>query len=220
MPPKKMYRRRRPAAKKSAKRANAPLPKNVRQNTMFCKRMTTLSQLVLQRPTTWSAFPLTFRLDQLPAYTEFTSLFDSYKIHAIKLLFTPLWDSVDVANDTQAPFPTLPRVYTVVDRNGFPSGSLASESLFLESAKTRMIRKPQEPFSIYIRAPGVEGAVSIGGFFTANAKQNYKPWVDTSRPDVEHLGCAIGMASTGGADGAKWIYNVTATFYMEFKNVV
>lgn len=117
-------------------------------------------------------------------------------------------------------YTTLPRVYTVVDRNGFNAGSLASENLFLEAAKCRLIKKPQEPFNIYIKAPGCELAVANGGGFTANAATTYRPWLDLSGLNIEHYGAALGMIMPSGSPTSGFYYNVNATFYLQFKNVI
>lgn len=198
------------------------VPKNVvRNNHLFIKRQynrTTIGQPVSAG---WTAYPFEFSLNQLPSYSELASVFDSYKIHAVKLTFTPYWDSNDLSAQQSATTTVLPRVYTLVDRNGFPAGSLATENQFLENGKARQILKPQEPFSIYIKSPGVETAAArTGSAFTQNGATVYSPWLDTSADDVGHWGCALGMIIPAGVPTASFFYNVNATYYLQFKNAV
>lgn len=220
MPPKKMTIRS-PRRRTYRKRATARVPRTmVRNNHVFIKRMFTGPTIGRTPALGWGATPLQFALNQLPSYSELQAVFDAYKIHAVKVTFTPYWDSNDLANQTG--FTTvLPRVYTVVDRNGFPAGSLATENQFLESAKARLIRKPQEPFSIYIKNPGVEAAAErTGSAFTQNGVNMYSPWLDTSSSDIGHWGCAIGMIIPAGSPDSGFFYNTTITYYMQFKNAV
>lgn len=208
---------RRPLKKINRGRKVMPMRRYINNNHVFIKRQFLLPT-VGATGLGWVSVPLNFRFGDLPSYPEML-LFDSYKIHAIKLTFTPFWDSNDLSN--QQSFTTvLPRVYTIVDRNGFPAGSLATEAQFLEHSKSRQIRKPQEPFSIYIKNPGVETAAAIGGGFTANGVTRYSPWIDTSNVNIEHFGCAIGIILPAGNPNCGFYYNVVATYYLHFKNAV
>lgn len=201
------------------------VPRNiVKDNVVFIKRQYLAATFGRTVGGGWGANPITFTANSLPSWSEFQSLFDSYRICAIKCTFTPWWDGNDLSNQGTANgvwTTVLPRVYTLVDRNGITAGSLATENQFIESAKAVLIQKPQEPFSIYIKNPGVESAVSIGGGFTANAEEKTSPWLDTSNGGVEHFGAAIGMVLPGGsAADIGFFYNINVTFYMQFKNAV
>lgn len=213
-------RSRRTMKRTYRKRRNTKLtiPRYIMNNHVFIKRQFVKDTVGATVSGGWTSFPFIFKFNDLTSYPEML-LFDSYKIHAIKLTFTPYWDSNDLSN--QVNYTTvLPRVYTIVDRNGFPAGSLATENQFLEHAKARQIRRPQEPFSIYIKNPGVETSAATGGGFTANGLTRYSPWIDTSNVNIEHFGCALGMILPGGSPTAGFYYNVVATYYMHFKNAV
>lgn len=216
----KRYRRSRRTKRTRKYNRRAALPRrNIKMNTMFCKRHVHLGTVGTTVAGGWQAFPYVFSLNQLPAFSEFVSLFDAYKINAVKLTFTPFWDSNDM-NQNGPVYTINPRVYTVVDRNGFPAGSIASEALFHEQSKCRLITKPMEPFSIFIKAPGLEIPGSTGGGFTGIGVNFSRKWIDTSVPAMNYNGAAIGITIPAGSPTAGFYYNVVATYYLQFKNVV
>lgn len=60
---------------------------------------------------------LDFKMDQLPAYTEFVSLFDEYKLYGVKLHFRPLFNSqqaYDRVGSTQN-LVRMPRIHYAFD---------------------------------------------------------------------------------------------------------
>lgn len=194
--------------------------KNIKNNNnCFIKRSVQITTFGTSVGAGWSSIPLVFTANQLPGWSEIQALFDSYRINAVKLTLTPFWDGSDATQNGPA-YTTIPRVYTLIDRNGFPAGSLASEALFLESSKCVQIMKPTEGFTVYVKNPGVEGAVATGSGFTANAKANFSPWLDTSNGNVEHYGAAVGIVIPAGSATSGWYYNINATFYMQVKNAV
>lgn len=189
------------------------IPKLVKSNTVFLKRSVVLESIGRTVTTGWGAFPYQFTLNQLPAYSELQAVFDSYRINAIKLTFTPYWDNNNW-NITNTVY-VLPRVYTLIDKNGIPPGQIATEAQFLEYSNSRQIVKPQEPFSIFIKKPSVEMRAG-----STDNVGNASPWIDTADPTVPHHGCAAGMVIPSGSADVGFFYHVVATFYLEMKTAV
>lgn len=204
--------------KRAYRKKRLTVPRAVRQNLVSVKRTFNLGTIGHTVATGWAAYPYTFALADLPNASEFTTLFDAYKLNAVKLTFTPFYDSNDSVAQVGATVTWLPRVYTCLDRNGIASGALATEDLMCNYANLRAIRKPQEPFSIYINAPGVETGV-LAGSSNLNAATKYKTWIDCVADSVTHNGCAIGWVTGGSASGVGWYYHVRATYYLQFKNI-
>lgn len=200
-------------------RRKAMIPrKMIKSNGMMCTRKIVLGTVGTTVSLGWLAFPYQFKLDDIVSYSEFTNLFDSYKINAIKLTFTPYWNSNDVSNQTSFTG-VLPRVYTLIDRNGIPVSTLNTEDRFLEYSNARQIKNPDKPFSIYVKAPGVELS-SSGAITSSPAVIKYKPWIDTSNTTIPHNGCALGMVIPAGTSTMGFYYHVVATYYLQFKTVV
>lgn len=211
--------------KTNKKFRKAVIPRNIiKDNVTFIKRtiIRDPESIGVLSTSGWTAFPFSFNVNQIPTWSEFQSLFDSYRVNAIKLTLTPYFSGVDsTLTGPGIVYPTFqPRVYTLIDRNGFPAGSLATENQFIESAQAQIVKKPCEPFEIYIKNPGVEAAVAIGGGFTANAMNKFSPWLDTSNPSVEHWGAAVGMVIPPNSVNGGFFYNVNVTYYMQFRNAV
>lgn len=195
-------------------------PRGVKNNNnVFIKRNVQVTTFGTTVATGWNAIPLTFSANSLPGWSGLQDNFDTYRINAVKLTLTPFWDTADV-NQNGPAYNTLPRVYTQIDRNGFPAGSLATEARFLESAKTYQVMEPGKGFTIFIKNPAVEGSVAIGGGFTANAQTTWSPWLDTSNGNVEHNGAAMGIVLPAGSPGSGWYYNINATYYLQMRHSV
>lgn len=167
---------------------------------------------------TWTAYPYTFRAGNLPNYSAYQALFDQYRINAVKLTFTPYWDNNDLGQQGSTTVAAMPRVYTIIDRNGIGPGSIATEDLMLEYGNCRQITRPGQPFSIYIKSPGIETDVEVSGVGVP-AMTMYKKFLDTNTGTVDHFGCAIGWIQPGVTGTTSFNYHVVATYYLQFKTI-
>lgn len=140
-----------------------------------------------------------FRLDYLPNYTDFTNLYDSYKICGIskKYIFDRNSGEAVTANSE------LPRLITVNDFND--TTALASENEALEYAsckQTRLDKVVKRYFRPTQRLNNVSEVVK-------------SRWNMTTEPDQIHFGikeAVIATTNTGGKDlGTLHIYT---TFYI------
>lgn len=206
-----------PTVNKKYKRRRV-IPKTIKENIVSFKRQFLLGTASVTVTSGWTAFPYSFRLDTMPNYSEIQSVFDSYRINAVKLTFMPYWDGNDYATQSATNFTVLPRVYTLIDGNGIPAGTINTEDKFLEYSNSKIITKPQEPFTIYFK-PDIE--VQAGGAAASGMSAGGPQWIDTSRVDVSHNGCALGMIlPTGLTGGQTWAYQIVCTYYLSAKSVV
>lgn len=104
---------------------------------------------------------LTLTLSQMPAYTEYTALFDSYRINTIKYTFRPKYDSFAGNDTTDTTLPGVTNqggedVHVVIDPKSAvtPGGTYTSANLnsFLENGMVRTYRGTR-PFSFTIKYP-------------------------------------------------------------------
>lgn len=209
---------RRPRKKARTARRSTTMTKAIRQNLVFMKRRVLLGAWNVS--TSWSNVSYVFQLDDLPNYTEFTALFEQYKINAVKLTFLPSYTSSDANQATAnaasgAVFQFQPRIYTVIDKDGNPT--VSTEPAVLQRNDARMITQPYKAFSIYIRKPCVQFEVSSGLGF-AQAAPKASPWLDCENYAVNHHGAAIaGALPAGSSVTAGLQYQVLATYYLAFK---
>lgn len=210
---KRIYRRKRKSS------ARTQLTRAIKSNLVYVKLRHVLGPYG-GPANTWTHFPFAFKFSDIANYSAYSGVFDQYRINAVKLTFTPFSDSADLGNTitTVAPGMSLPRVYTLIDRNGITSGSLSTENQTIENGSTRQIRYPEKPFSIYIKSPGIEAvAENINGTASYGLTQ-YRKFIDSNNVDVAHYGAGIGWFQPN-SNSVGWYYHVVATYYMQFKNV-
>lgn len=168
---------------------------------------------------TWYTTSYAFSLAQLPSYTDFTNLFEQYRINAVKLQFMPTFDSADLNFNpagTGSVWTRIPRMYTIIDRDGNPQ--LSTENAMIQYGNVRQITSPLKPFSVYIKAPCVQVATANNVTLVGGAPKG-KQWIDCDNYNIGHWGCALGGIA-GGTTSGQIIYQVVATFYMQFKNAI
>lgn len=190
----------------------------VRSNTCFFKKRFVWGSFGATAAVGWQNLPMQFNFDQLPDASVIRDMFDSYRILGIKCLFTPYWDSLDAQQGAGPTYFVLPRVYTGIDYNGIPVGGLLTESLALERSNARQVRKPAEPFSIYIKNPTCEaiGQTALG---SASGLMKSRQWIDTQNGNIAHHGAWIGMVvPTTASAAAGWYYHITVTYYLQVKH--
>ena len=171
----------------------------------------------------WSGASFNFTLAALPNYTEFTNLFEQYRINAVKLTFIPSADGIDF-NQQQSNssaggnWATIPRLYTAIDKDG--NAQVASENAVLQYGNHRIIRSPLRPFSIYVKSPCVQVGTANLVTLVGGAPKS-RQWLDCDNYSVQHWGCVVGgIVPYTSATSPSIGYQVIATYYMQFKNVV
>lgn len=188
-----------------------------KDNFVSIKRTVTFTDQ--QVSNSWSCAGYAFTLAMLPSYTEFTQLFEQYRIMAIKLKFLPCFSQNDQeqsnANSAAtAPWAVNPRMYVAIDKDG--QANTGSESAIQQYGGCRVISEPLKAFSVYIKNPcvqlGTANAITIVGG-AAKARQ----WIDTDNYNVQHYGCAVGGVIPFTSAGYAFRYYVVATYYMQFK---
>lgn len=130
----------------------------------------------------------TFRLDQLPNYTEFTNLFDAYRMNKIVIKFVPTANSSSVGSSLTDP---LTQFHTVLDFDD--ATAPASLNAMYEYGNWRMSRGSVIHTRVF--TPAVSLAL-LDGAGTTTGAQKYKQWISTTQPDVLHYGlkyCAAGQ---------------------------
>lgn len=213
-----VYRRRarrgRRPKRKYTKRVNrkrmarTAIKVNSKLQTHFFKRKVVLASLA---PTAIgnATQNYVFSLNQLPGYTDFTSLFDQYTIHAIKLNFYPSLTSADVNPWLTAQ--TVPKCYYIVDRDDQTPFATIDQALQHGKVKIRMMNKP---FSIYMK-PSTLAEIYRTAVTTAyNPRYNVK--IDMANDNVPHYGVKFIMDDSGNDNS--FLMKCVATFYVSCYN--
>lgn len=148
---------------------------------------------------------INFRLGQVPSASEFTTLYDQYKIKAVKCTLIPRHTETVLGTSTQA------NMWSVLDYDdsAIPP-SLDTLLQYQNSKRTRM----NQTHSRYLR-PMIATEVFATGIASAYApKRNV--WLDCSNDQVEHYGIKFWFDARGSAPVT---YDMQIKYYLAFKNV-
>lgn len=164
----------------------------------------------------------TFTLSQLPNVGELTSLFDQYKISALKFTFRPRYDGF-MGNDTTDT--TIPGVTnqgktqvhivndpksTIAPGGVYNSGTLNS---FFEQGRVKT-RGGNRPFSVYFKPTVANDADGVN-----IATYQRAPWLNTTTNAIVHRGFHIFLQDINLTGVFGQSYDVFVTPYMKFKNM-
>lgn len=153
----------------------------------------------------------TVKLSDLPDYSEFTNLFDQYRIRKVIFRFEPTFDINDMQN---AGSYSLKYVRSVIDKND--NTPYSTEAMYFQHDTMRS-HAPNRVFTRTINLPSVAGMVYNGGVSTAYIQENDK-WVDMSNPSVPHYGLKVWVSTTGLATNTL-LYRVIVTVYFQCKHM-
>lgn len=122
-----------------------------------------------------------YSLATLPSYTEFTDLFDQYRIVWVK--WKIFWNHpTDMMNFAGAQTTGVPILYTMKDTN---DGSVPVSVAAMSQNETFQSYLMTRPITVSFRPKCAQAVYS--GAFTSYAEQGM-PWVDSNSPSVQYYG--------------------------------
>jgi hypothetical protein len=143
-----------------------------------------------------------FALNQLPDYTEFTSLFDNYRILQVTVCFYPLF------LDTTATTP-YPPIKTVIDYDDNVSVTLAQANEY----DSLQVNQTGNYFERTL-TPRIAVAAYAAGVFSSFMQPKAQSWVDCASPGVNHYGLKYAMPVSGAANP---VWQVEAHYILQFR---
>lgn len=152
---------------------------------------------------TYSAF--NFSLSDLPNYTEFTNLYDMYKINCVKITFLPQQtESISIGSVNNPNAST--RFFSAIDYNdGTAPTSLDEIRQYTTCKYTPIFRKHKR----VIYKPKI---LDSNGF-------SISPWMSTASPNANYYGLKVAVDPMYSSTTTSMTYAVEAVFYMTFKQV-
>lgn len=155
---------------------------------------------------------LVFKLTDVPGYTEFTGLFDEYKISAVKIMF--MSPGVTTINNQTggAPSFVIPMLYTCLDYTDDDVTLDIQDIREYQTAKIHHITKRMN--SRYLK-PCFQTLVYEG------VGQGYTPkrgWLNTNDSSVEHYAIKYGLEPTGGTVDNRYEIKIVCKYYLAFRN--
>lgn len=171
--------------------------------------------IILNSGAAASGYGYTFKLNDLPNPSDFTQLYDQYRIRAIKFQLIPKQGIATVFPPTVLPgqVSIMPKIYSVIDYDDAAPPTSLAEMLQYENCKwTRANRTHSRYFKPAIATEVFQTGITTGYGMRQNA------WIDCNSSTVEHYGLKLWVeAST--ALTPRWDFDIIAKYYMEFKNV-
>lgn len=148
-----------------------------------------------------------FRLDQVPNFTEFTALYDQFKINAVKLTFYPQVTENISLGTINNPVASA-RFYSCLDFNDSAPPTTIDEVREYQSCKRTPILKPHKR---YLK-PRI---MDRGQIYNPG-----RPWLscDTARSEP-HYGVKIGVENMSSTTTSTMEYTIECKFYLSFRNV-
>lgn len=158
------------------------------------------------------SYATSFSISQLPNVSEFTSLYDNYRIEKVVFRMRPYWTDLSVSGTTVQSYALAP-IYTAIDLD---SAALPASTATLRQYSTCRSHTALRPITRVLRPrPLTEIYESALGTSYALAPKNV--WLDTARTSVPHYGIKV-AASFPNVAAANWIsYTVEAEFHLAFR---
>jgi len=196
----KYYKRRYPI-RKTIK------PKSVYDKVHLVKRYGSIVQGTtpveyLNNPATDQSFRFQFRLDAVTGYTDFTALYDMFKIRAVKVSFIPM---ANITTANESGFASL--IYSTYDFNagsGTPTRDEIREYQYCKWSPYGKIHKRY----FFPRVNETTGSTKVG-------PQN---WQITEVPSVAYHGLLVNVANVPSIATDEPIYKIEVKYYLSFKN--
>jgi hypothetical protein len=142
----------------------------------------------------------TFSLSALPDSTEFTSLYDTYRITCVKVNFVPLF------TDTSATV-AYPPLMTAIDYD-----DASSTALTVLEEYDSALRSATGQFFTRTFTPKVAIA-AYSGAFTSFGQRTWQ-WIDAASPSVIHYGLKYALPVAGAANQ---VWSVNADLILQFR---
>jgi len=196
--------RRRKAVKQMRKRRNRGLKRAV------TKPFTVRKTIMLDRITVVTNTTQTFtaELSDLPQYTNFTTLYDQYRIAKVTVRYRVL-NNVNVITSTNGLI-TLGMIHSVVDHNDAITPGSIQELMNDNSYFTTKTNRD------HVRSFRPMFLENVGG--AAQAKSN-SGWLACSSPGVSHYGLKTFFeAGSAPAGFTSYIVEPIITYYVQFKD--
>jgi hypothetical protein len=150
-----------------------------------------------------------FVLSAVPGYTEFTSLFDQYRIVMVRVVYRPRWNFSAIASASSDINPLL---ITVLDYDDASALTITQMLNYPSYKETRFDKD---------HARCIKPRIALGayaGTFTGFANEPAS-WIDCGSPGVQHYG--VKYAVSGGVIGqtALMDYSTEVEYFLEFRQV-
>lgn len=158
-------------------------------------------------------FAYTFQLSDLAQVTQFTDLFDQYRIAAVKINFIAPYN---VYFSQTTPF-SVPEIYTAIDND---SAVVPANITTLQEYTTCKRQPFTRQHTRYLRPKAQFAATNAAGATAiASIVPRRSPWINTFVPGVPHYALLGAIENSVATQIPAMTIRVTAQYYIQFRNV-
>lgn len=147
---------------------------------------------------------ISFNLNALPNVTEFTSLFDQYRINAVKITFMPRGNSAEVGTNNNNT-----KLFTVIDYDDDTAPATLDALLQYETLKTTTVARD------HTRYMKPRFAVTTYQTALTTGYGSRTGWIDCESNLVPHYGLKYWVPAVAGAN----IVDIKTEYYVSFRGV-
>lgn len=159
----------------------------------------------LNNPATDQSFRFIFRLSAVTGHTDFTALYDQYKIRAVKVSFIPM---ANITTANESGFASL--IYSTYDFNGASTTPTRDEIREYQYCKWSPYGKIHKR---YFFPRTIESASGTGN----STKVGPQNWLSTAYDNALYYSLLVNVSNVPSIAADEPIYKVEVKYYLSFK---
>jgi len=167
------------------------------------------SQLTLTNTNDQDGSLMFFQLYQLPNYSDFTNLFNEFKINKISVQFIPRVTSHGITDVESTDPAVVALLATYVDKNDLTSPASMNE--IYENQNCKVTRGSQMHTRTFVPHVRLEGPDATSASY---AITNKNCWINVDNKEVYWLGLKYWYQATKAATEDSIVFDVIKTFYI------
>ncbi len=167
---------------------------------------------------TYAGLGLAFRLSDLAGYTEFTALYDQYRVKKLTYTLVPMWSTCvsPEANPNGTLGGFIHSCYDYDDAN-YPAVSTSGITTLMERPSYSCVAAVKTSPTIWEVVPRIAMAAYAASAFSSYANLPAE-WIDCSSPNVEHYGLKLLFELNNPASASVFMnYRLFVTAEVEFR---
>lgn len=209
------------AARRSLARRRTRIPRSLRSKaiaansciTVKRSQLTTLS-VTYNAIASASTTAYDWTLSGIPGYTEFTNLFDQYRIRKIVMKFVPRFNSFSFADYTSTST-EVPSWVSAIDLDDSTPPTDADELMQYATVKYHVWNRPFTRV-IYPRT----ATAMYSGAFTSYGSTPSKQWIDCASTGVKYYGLKLATTTYSSANsGEAPSWDIIIDYYVQFRGM-
>lgn len=215
---KKVYKRKsyKPRYQKKARK------QRLNQNTVYTiSRWVPQTELYIPTNQVTASYSYSFNAAQVVNFSDFTTLFDQFKIKAVLMEFRLMTNpdaTIQPTNQVSTSPPYLfPTLWTVIDRDD--DGTITLDQMRQHQGARRSVLRPNAIIKRYIPYPSTLGMTYKSGVSTAYTINRSK-WVDVTDSATPHYGVKTVLDTEGLANAGNYTVRLDMKFIIAFKGVL